>query len=123
MDVYVASKDGLFLYNAFENSLSQILKEDVREATGVQPFVKDAAINLVYVINNSKIPGKSEEAKSIFPAISAGAIIQNVYLFCASEGLVTVARGLIQKDKFAGLIGIRDTSIILMAQSVGYPEE
>lgn len=121
IDIYVAMEKGLYLFDAFSNSLKLINNEDVRELTGVQPFVKNAPVNLVYVVNESKLSGDSPETKTVFSAVSAGAIIQNVYLYCASERLVTVARGLIPKKDFADVANLKDSSLIIMAQSVGYP--
>ena len=49
IDVYLSNQDGLYLYKPKTHSLVLILKEDIRELTGEQPFVKDAPINLIYV--------------------------------------------------------------------------
>ena len=61
IDVYVATADGLFLYDAKEQALIQILKEDIRALTGSQDFVKTAPVNLVYVADYAKIPRGSDE--------------------------------------------------------------
>ena len=52
----------------------------------------------------------------------AGFISQNVYLFCASEGLATVVRGLIDKPALAKALKLNDNQFITLAQSVGYPK-
>ena len=49
IDVYVATAEGLYVYDPKGNKLDPVLAEDVRGATGMQPFVKDAPVDLVYV--------------------------------------------------------------------------
>ena len=122
IDIYVAIADGLYLYDAKENALVPILSEDIREATGPQPFVKDAPVNLVFVADFAKMRG-SEEEKVFYSATDTGFISQNVYLFCASEGLATVVRGYVEKDKLAKVMKLRDDKKIILAQTVGYPKK
>ncbi len=54
IDVYVALSDGLFLYEPKQHQLQKILSEDIRAATGTNPYVKDAAVNLVYVADPAR---------------------------------------------------------------------
>jgi hypothetical protein len=55
--------------------------------------------------------------------IAAGAalISQNVYLYCASEGLATVLRALVYLLALARRMGLRPTQSIMLAQSIGDP--
>jgi nitroreductase len=53
--------------------------------------------------------------------VSAGAICQNVYLFCASAGLVTVARGWFARGALAEALALSEGKQIVLAQTVGYP--
>jgi SagB-type dehydrogenase family enzyme len=121
IDIYVATADGLYLYDAKENALNPILSEDIRAATGPQPFVKDAPVNLVFVADFSRMRG-SEENKVFYSATDTGFISQNVYLFCASEGLATVVRGYVERDMLAKVMKLRDDQKIILAQTVGYPK-
>ncbi|UCD86889.1 MAG: nitroreductase family protein [Desulfobacterales bacterium] len=52
-----------------------------------------------------------------------GFISENVYLYCAYEGLATVVRGLIDRPALAKVMGLRSDQRITLAQSVGYPKE
>jgi nitroreductase len=63
----------------------------------------------------------SEEEKRIYAAATTGAIVQNVYLFCAAEGLGTVVRGLVNQSALRSSMGLRENQQILLAQTVGYP--
>lgn len=123
IDVYAAMADGLFLYNAADHSLTRILAEDIRAATGTQPFVKDAPLNLVYVADLSKIPAGTVEDKRFNSAAHAGFISQNVYLYCASENLATVVRGLVDREALAKTMKLRPDQHIILAQTVGFPKK
>jgi len=122
ISIYVATADGLYLYDAKENALIPIFSEDIRAATGPQPFVKDAPVNLVFVADFAKMRG-SEENKVFYSATDTGFISQNVYLFCASEGLATVVRGYVERDKLAEVMKLRGDQKIVLAQTVGYPKK
>jgi len=123
IDLYAATADGLFLYLPKEHALKKITGEDVRAAMGKQDFVKDVPLNLVYVSDYAKIPRGTDEDKRFYSGTHTGFISQNVYLICASEGLNTVVRGLIDAEAMAKLMKLRPEQHITLAQSVGYPKK
>ncbi len=123
IDVYVALPEGLYLYDAKGNKLDPILAEDVRGATGVQPFVKDAPVDLVYVADLAKTGKSSAEDKNFYTGADVGFIAQNVYLFCASEGLAVVVRGSVDRGALAKVMKLRPDQKILLGQTVGYPKK
>ena len=85
---------------------------------------RQAAVNLVYVADYSKFSTGKEEANKIhLSAADTGFISQNVYLYCASEGLVTVVRDMIDKPALATLMKLRPDQKIVLAQSIGYPKK
>src|SRR6056297_2146095 len=92
MQIYVTTQDGAFLYLPKQNALKRVVDEDIRAATGKQEFTANAAVNLIYVSDFSKYEGGDETSKQITASAHSGFIGQNVYLFCASEGLNTVFR-------------------------------
>jgi Nitroreductase family len=47
VSIYVATPEGVYIYDARDNTLNPILVGDYRATTGTQLFVKDAAVNLV----------------------------------------------------------------------------
>ncbi len=122
IDVYVAMAKGLYLYDAKANTLVPVLAEDIRAKTGGQPFVKDAPVNLVYVADYAKMTRASAEDKVLYSATDTGFISQNVYLFCASEGLATVVRGYVDRSALAEAMKLRPDQKIILAQTVGYPK-
>jgi len=120
IDVYVASAQGLYLYDAFEHSLMQVLSGDIRGLTGMQEFVKDAPVNLIFVADYSRMGRASQGDKDFYSAADAAFISQNVYLFCASEGLATVVRGALDRGKLANKMKLAPEQKIILAQTVGY---
>jgi nitroreductase len=67
--------------------------------------------------------GYTIEQKEFYSACNTGFISQNVYLYCASEGLATVVRGLVDKSALSQVMGLRPDQKITLAQSVGYPKK
>jgi SagB-type dehydrogenase family enzyme len=123
MDIYVATADGLYLYDAKGNDLQPMFTNDVRAATGMQPFVKDAPVELVYVADYARMGGGTDEGKNLYAAADTGFISQNVYLFCASEDLATVVRGSVDRTALAKTMKLRPEQKIILAQTVGYPKK
>jgi nitroreductase len=123
IDVYAAMAKGLYLYDAKMNLLNPILGEDIRGTTGRQPFVKEAAVNLIYVADFSRMSKLTPEARDVYSAAAIGFISENVYLYCASEGLSTVVRGNIDKPALASVMKLRTDQKIILAQSIGYPKK
>jgi len=123
IDIYVAMAEGLYLYDAKAHILKPILAEDIRALTGRQEFVKDAPVNLIYVADFSRMGTATKEDKELYSAVDTGFISENVYLYCASEGLATVVRGSIDRQAIAKVMRLRPDQKIILAQSVGYPKK
>lgn len=123
IDIYVASAHGLYLYDAKAHTLKPILNEDIRGASGRQAFVRKVPLNLIYVADFSRMGSMADDDKVLYSAAATGFISQNVYLYCASEGLATVVRGTIDKPDLAKKMNLRPDQRITLAQSVGYPKK
>jgi nitroreductase len=117
-DLYVLLRQGAFVYNAASNRLDQILTNDIRELGGTQSFVKDAPLTLVFVGDLAKC-GNNEGGRNT-ANVDVGYISQNIYLFCASEGLVTGARGSVNREDLGKRLKLRADQLIVLGQSVGY---
>lgn len=120
--VYVATEQGTYLYDPKANILVPVVSGDIRGLCGVQPFVKDAAVNLVYVADLKK----TEEIKGLDTMWLVWAdtafIAQNVYLYCASEGLPIVFRVLIDRQKLGEAMKLRPDQRITGSQTIGLPK-
>ncbi len=123
IDIYVATAGGLYLFKAESQSLNPVLAGDIRASTGTQPFVTQAPVNLVYVADLSKTAKATEDERELYIGADVGFIAQNVYLFCASEGLATVVRGSLDRPALAKLMRLRADQKIVLAQSAGHPQK
>jgi SagB-type dehydrogenase family enzyme len=122
IDIYVVMAEGTYIYDAKVHRLNPVLSGDIRAATGGQDFVRDAPVNLVYIADLAKTGDASAEGQNLYTAVDTGFISQNVYLFCASEGLATVVRGTVDRTALAKLLKLRADQKIIVAQTVGYPK-
>jgi len=121
IDIFAAMADGVWLYDPRAHGLVLHVKSDLRALTGTQDFVGAAPLNLVYVAHGERMTGVGPEERRLFASADACFIGQNVYLFCASEGLATVFRGSVDQARLAAAMGLPDGQFVTFAQSVGYP--
>jgi hypothetical protein len=122
LDMYVAMPDGVWLYDSKAHKLLPVIADDVRAETGTQAFVATASLNLVYVARGDVMGDISDEEKRLWAACNTGFMAQNVYLYCASEGLGTVFRASVNRDRLAKTLKLPAQQFIVAAQSVGYPK-
>jgi len=122
IDIYVLVAEGVYIYDAVNHALVPVLDKDVRALAGTQDFVKSAPLNLVYVADFERMGEAAAEQKVFYSAADTGFIGQNVYLFCASEGLGCVMRGLIDKSELAQALGLKADQRVILGQTVGYPQ-
>jgi nitroreductase len=123
IDVYAAMEDGVWLYEPRAHALLPHLPDDIRTATGLQDFVGTAPLNLVYVAHGERMTDVSPEERRLYASVDTGFIGQNVYLFCASEGLASVFRAAVDYPKLARLMRLPEQLFVTFAQTVGYPRE
>jgi SagB-type dehydrogenase family enzyme len=121
IDVYAALPGGLYLYDPFAHSLSLVAAVDARNITGYQDFVDQAPLDLVYVADHAHMGAIDSPQRHAYSAVAAGAIAQNVYLYCASAGLATVVRGWFDAAALSRALRLSEHERIIVAQTVGYP--
>jgi len=122
IDIYAVRADGAYVYNAKAHRLDPVVSGDLRPATGTQAFVGQAPLNLVYVADYAKMANSPDADKAFYSAADTGFIGENVYLYCASEGLATVVRASVNKDALAKALNLRPDQKITLAQTVGFPK-
>ncbi|HVO47541.1 MAG TPA: nitroreductase family protein [Steroidobacteraceae bacterium] len=120
IDVYVIRADGAWLYEPQAHVLQRRLPDDIRAQTGLQEFVARAPLNLVYVAHGERMHDLTAEQRRLYASVDAAFIGQNVYLFCASEGLGSVFRGAVDYPKLDGLLKLPEGQFVTFAQTVGY---
>jgi len=123
IDLYVALPGGLYVYDARAHGLKRVVARDVRTQIGAQPHSREAPVTLIYVADEQKMGGADEESRRTYAAADAAFIAQNVYLFCASEGLASVVFAMIDRPAFAQAAGLKPHQRIALAQSVGHPKQ
>ena len=121
VSVHVVLPEGAYYYDAEANALTMVARGDFRALTGMQEFVGTAPLNLVYVADFERMKDASDEDRIFYASADAGVIAQNVYLFCAANGLATVVRGLVDRKRLAPVLSLRLKQRIVLAQTVGYP--
>jgi nitroreductase len=120
MDVYVVMQEGVFLYRAEDNTLTQVVTGDIRAKAGKQDFVATAPLTLVFVADFTKMAGTDDQQKEVTSNTDAAFISQNAYLYCASENLATGVRAYIDKVELHKAMNLKPEQHITLAQSVGY---
>jgi SagB-type dehydrogenase family enzyme len=131
IDIYVATPDGLFVYDPIQHALKVISKEDVRATSGLegpaggpmkQDFAKTAPVSLVYVADMAKTKGMKyagEDVGATWSYTGAGAIAENVYLYCASENLACILRAMIDPDQIAKVFKLRPGQKAILTSTIG----
>ncbi len=121
IDVYLAMRDGVWLYDPHKHSLKPHLPRDIRAKTGSQDFVANAPLNLIYVAHGERMQDVSPNDRRLYASVDSGFIGQNVYLFCASEGLASVFRGAVDVVELGRILQLPAERFVTFAQTVGYP--
>ena len=130
IDIYVTTADGLFVYDAPQHALKVILNKDVRAICGLegqasgpmkQDFAKTAPVSLVYVADMAKTKGMKWNEQDVGPLWSyanAAAIAENVYLFCASDGLACILRAMIDTERISKTFELRPEQKPLLTSTI-----
>jgi nitroreductase len=118
LDLYVLLKQGAYAYDPVKNTLLQASTEDLR-SLGAKT---DAAVCVLFVADLSKRQEKPEASKE-WAAVDSGFIGENIYLYCASEGLATGYRaGGFDSAALKPKLKLKPDQEIVAAQPVGYPK-
>jgi nitroreductase len=121
IDVYAVMADGVWLYEPAQHALRKLLAADLRAQTGTQDFVAIAPLNLVYVVHGERMAEITADDRRLYGSVDAAFAGQNVYLYCASEGLATVFRGAVDTAKLGQAMTLPAGQFVAFAQTVGYP--
>lgn len=119
--VYAALPQGAYRYDPKAHELVLVAPADLRRVTGYQDFVDHAPLDLVYVADTGSVAPMTAGQRESFAWVEAGAIAQNVYLYCAAYGLGTVLRAWLDRDAVGHALGLHAHQQVLLSQTVGYP--
>lgn len=118
--LYAAMAEGLYRYEPELHQLRLFAAADVRRVTGYQDFVDDADLDLIFVADHSRMSLVPAAQRVAYANVAAGAMAQNVYLYCASQGLATVLRAWLDRDALSAAMGLAQEQQILLSQTVGH---
>lgn len=121
--VYVATKDGAWLYEPLSNTLKQVTTTDVRQhlAAG-QQFVMQAPVSLIMVSDQSRFGRRSNGALDM-GKFDAGYVSENICLACVALGLNTVPRMMMDKEKLSEALQLPEHQVPMLNHPVGWPSE
>lgn len=129
-EIFVARASGIDHFDPAKHRLTPVSKEDIRKSASPQPFVGNAPVVLVYVAEMSRIlkaAGLDEgalealtEDHRIAAHVNAAVISQNVYLFCAAEGLGTCLVGGADRAAVAAALNLSAGQLVTYVQPVGH---
>jgi len=123
IDLYLAMANGVWIYDPKAHQLIPHMADDVRaETTTGQAYVKTAPLNIIFVSDAARLGNMSATDRLLTGVADSAVIGQNVYLFCASEGLAVVIRASVPSVSLANRLGLKPTQSIYLAQTVGYPQ-
>lgn len=120
IDIYVAMADGTWVYDPSAHRLLPWDREDIRARTGTQDFVGVAPVNLIYVAHGERMTDVPAQGRQLYASVDAAFIGQNVYLFCASEGLASVFRGALDTAMLGRTLRLPEGQFVTFAQTVGF---
>jgi nitroreductase len=123
IDIYVFKADGVFKFIPKGHSLEVVSGDDIRSFCGKQDFVASAPLNLIYIADLTRTDQKDFTVEPLASYSNAGFIAQNVYLFCASEGLGAVVRGWVDKEVLQEKLQLKSGQKIILAQTIGFPKK
>ncbi len=125
--IFVTCASGTYLYDGTAHSLKFINNSDLRAEVAIQEFVGEAPVVLVFVANpaplQSKLNGKGRDEALDVVYLSAGAIMQDVYLAASAKNLATCYIGNIKHGEWEKTLGLSEGEIYFGSMPVGYMAE
>jgi nitroreductase len=123
VDVYAVMASGAYLYDPAANTLRPVAGGDLRALAGTQAFVKEAPLTLVFVADTARMKGAPADMRQTYAWADSAFLSENTYLFCASDGLATGVRAMVDRPPLAKALNLKPSQIITLAQCVGMPKK
>ena len=132
IDIYVALKEGTYLYDAIHHTLVPVVAGDLRPLAigqGQANFGDKAPVRLIYIADINRLsntsgyqePGLQDpEVQKSYYFADTGLIAGNVYLFAASRGLASWFHNC-NKPALKEKLKLRDEQRATFGQTIGYP--
>jgi hypothetical protein len=120
-DVYVATAEGVWLFEPKTNELRSVMTADIRAKTSSMVFAATAPVVLIYVADTARMAPASADDHRLYAHVDTAMIGQNVYLYAAATGLGTVILGSIDRPALAKTLNLPDSKIVTFSQPIGFP--
>jgi len=122
LDTYAVLANGIYFYDPTAHELQPVVEGDFRNLTGLQPFVDNAPLNVVFIANYERyIEVNMPKDRWLYLAsLDAGHCTQNIYLYCASEGLRNVVRAGAKEKELLEVLKLGENYQFIVAHTVGY---
>ncbi|MBQ5640059.1 MAG: SagB/ThcOx family dehydrogenase [Bacteroidales bacterium] len=122
IELYAFFKTGVYWYNYKTHTLELVKEGDYRSITG-RKDAQTAYMNLLFIADTTKTgPGNKPGDANTVSYVNVGYVSQNVYLACANAGIGSRARGGWDQQKVVETLGLPETMIVVLGQTVGYCE-
>ncbi len=122
IELYAFFKTGAYYYNYKDHTLELVAEGDHRSITG-RADAQKAYLNLLFIADSDKTgPGHRPGDANTVSYVNVGYVSQNVYLYCANAGIGSRARGGWNQQKVVETLGLKETMIVVLGQTVGYCE-
>lgn len=122
IELYAFFETGAYWYNYKTHTLELVKEGDYRAITG-RKDAQSAYLNLLFIADTTKTgPGSKAGDANTVSYVNVGYVSQNVYLACANAGIGSRARGGWDQKKVVEILGLPETMIVVLGQTVGYCE-
>ncbi len=124
LEVYVATKKGVFQYIPSEHKLVKKKKSDLRSelaaASWGQGFVREAPVSIIICAIYERVTSRYGERGVRYTDIEVGHAAQNVHLEAVALGLASVPLGAFNDNAVSALLGLSEDERPLYIIPVGY---
>ncbi len=128
LEIYGFTAQGVYKYNPEQHTLTKITDKDLRAKSGSQEFVAGAPLDLViytdykkFVTGNPDIDNMVKGQEERISLLDAGAVTENIYLYCSSEQINVVERAMVDEKALSEALGLSSSRHFIVAMSIGYP--
>ena len=109
LNVYVFNNDGIWLYDADDNTLKQQSAENHLDLFKMQDYMQPVSTVLVYT-------GSTED----YAIMHAGSAYQNVELYASANNMASIVRGYFEHEKVAQVLKLPDGQRVIISQAIGW---
>ena len=122
LKIYVFLDEGVFEYDAKNNTLTKLLSGDYRDMTGSQTeLVTKASMNLVFIADFKKKSSMDDEHKLRSIYLDTGHLSMALGLFAAANDMKGVPRAMVDVDPLLKLLRLdKEDYVFALAFSLGY---